>query len=988
VSRALTPGRRRRRWRRATAATSWRRPEWADNPLPVTERVFELAFLGLLLGYLLFDRGFAWLHVPGTPVFIGETVFALGMLMVITTRVRMGSVAHASTPLVILLLFMLWGLVRGVPGIPTYGFDALRDLAMSYYGLAAWFVALLLIGREQRLWHWLELYGRAIPWVVVWLLPALLLQDIFDARPPFVPDGGVSVFAHKIGSLADHATLGLLYFWLIRRDEHVMDPRWRTALTSLIVVTVCVAAIINRGSFVSVAAGVAVLWFLDGRRTGAVVGRIVAIGLTLLIVALVFDVRLPAFSNEREVSAQQFVANALSVVDPTGANQDLSGTADWRLQYWQTMIADVTENYPIAGLGPGVNLRIRYGEQDEEPPARDAHNSHVAIYARLGLIGLALWILLWWTWFAHMLKVRRSALMTGEVRRAGLAGWLIAAEVMILVNAIFDPTLEGPQVAIWTWALFGVGAILKVRKRSRPSMPRPRTAADTPRMNGARTRALVRAGRGDHDHVRASASEPEGGDPELSASIFEPATGALRVRAPAGDATGTEWGPPQVGAISSRAPRRKGRLRILSGGVIDAGFASLATFVIGLAASRTLSPADLGVYAIFFTAFLTGTVIPAQLVYVPAEVIGVSFPVGERTRLLRRTLVISHWAALASAGTILFATAAAFRIASLETILALTLTCMVAAYLSPIQDHVRRVLIKDDRPWRAAAISMTQFTTIAVAVGALILLSVPEAWVPFGGLAIANTVSLCAGLVIARFPSLERLPTQMTFRSLSSAGRWLVLSQLVPTGATFLAATMVTYLAGADAAGYAEAARIAGQPLLVLGFGLGAVFEPRFMERAGRRDLESARRVRWVFQGLMALSGLGYLAVAGWDWFLNPMAYLVPEAYTVSGLAAFTIIANLANGATYAGQAEMTGGRRERPLARIHSVCSVALLVAAGTAPVTRAFARPLGVLLQGVTRLAWYRLALQRMYASPPTMAAPSDTVMQMAVAGQPEPD
>lgn len=438
---------------------------------------------------------------------------------------------------------------------------------------------------------------------------------------------------------------------------------------------------------------------------------------------------------------------------------------------------------------------------------------------------------------------------------------------------------------------------------------------------------------------------------------------------------------------SSPVPRRRlVGLRTISGGVIDAGFASLATFVIGLAASRTLSPADLGVYSIFFTAFLTGTVIPAQLVYVPAEVICVSFPVGQRARLLRHTMRIGHSAALASAGTMLFATAAAFQIASPETILALTSTSMVAAYLSPIQDHVRRVLIKDDIPWRAAAISVTQFTTIILAVGVLMLLSVPDAWVPFGGLAIANMVSLTTGLIIARLPRLERLPTQMTFRSLSSAGRWLVLSQLIPTGAMFLAATMVTYLAGAEAAGYAEAARIAGQPLLVLGFGLGAVFEPRFMERAGRRNLQSARRARRVFQGLMALSGLGYLAIAGWDWFLNPMAYLVPEAYTVSGLAALTIVANFANGATYAGQAEMTGGRREKPLAHIHSVCSAALLVAAGTAPVTRSFARPLGVLLQGLARLVWYRLALRRMYASPPTMAARAATATEVAAIGHPE--
>jgi hypothetical protein len=125
----------------------------------------------------------------------------------------------------------------------------------------------------------------------------------------------------------------------------------------------------------------------------------------------------------------------------------------------------------LTGLGYGVNLRIRYGEQDEEPPARDAHNSHVAIYARGGLISLSLWVLVWWTWFVHVLRVRRAAQLRGDSQRAGLAGWLIAAVIMILVNAIFDPTLEGPQVAIWTWALFGIGAVLRPAPPPRSPYP-------------------------------------------------------------------------------------------------------------------------------------------------------------------------------------------------------------------------------------------------------------------------------------------------------------------------------------------------------------------------------------------------------------------------------------------------------------------------------------------------------------------------------------
>ena len=414
---------------------------------------------------------------------------------------------------------------------------------------------------------------------------------------------------------------------------------------------------------------------------------------------------------------------------------------------------------------------------------------------------------------------------------------------------------------------------------------------------------------------------------------------------------------------------RRNLLRTVSGGVIDAGLASLATFVIGLAATRIMDPADLGVYAIFFTAFLTGTVIPAQLIFTPGEVVCVSFPVGQRTRVLKRTLRVGHGAALASAATMLFATAATMGIAEPATVLGLTVTGMAAAYLSPLQDHVRRVLIKDDTAWLAAAVSVVQVVAIVLALLALRLLAVPTAWLPFGALTLANTISLAVALPIVRFGRLRPLPTPITFRSLVASGRWLVLSQLIPTGAAFLAATIVTYLAGAEALGYSEAARIAAQPLLVLGFGLSSVFEPRFMEAAGRRDVSTARHVRRVFYGFMAASGLLYLLIAGTDWVGNPVAMLVPDAYVLPGLVAFTIVANFANGATYAGQGELTGGGREKPLAHVHSVASAGLLLAAATAGGTGAFARPLGLLLQGIARLGMYGRGLSQMYRTPPTI-------------------
>lgn len=472
--------------------TSWRTPVWAPHALPVIERAFELALLALLIGYLLFDRGFAWLHVPGTPVFVGEVALALGVLLLATTRVRLETVIRAGTPLIVLAVFIAWTVLRGMPDFDVYGLDVVRDLAISYYGIFAWLVAVLLIGRDERLWHWLDMYGRIGPWVVLWFGPALVLQDLFELRGPFVPDSQVSIFSHKIGSIAGHAMMVLLYLWLLQERPDAGARRRRAVLTTLIVAVLGMAAIVNRGAFVSVAAGIGVLWLLDRRDAGKMIARVIGIGLIALAVAFALDLRTSVFANEREVSAQQFVTNMMSVVDPAAGGDNLSGTADWRLRYWSRLIADVRTLQPWTGFGFGPNLRERYGEQDEEVPARDTHNSHIGIYARSGLIGLTLWVLVWWTWFGHMLRIRRDARNSGDATRVHLAGWLIAAIVAILVNAVFDPALEGPQVAIWTWTLFGAGAALTTGGHS---TARGASSREQPVTGGARSLRRTMAAR-------------------------------------------------------------------------------------------------------------------------------------------------------------------------------------------------------------------------------------------------------------------------------------------------------------------------------------------------------------------------------------------------------------------------------------------------------------------------------------------------------------
>src|SRR5215210_6370062 len=104
-------------------------------------------------------------------------------------------------------------------------------------------------------------------------------------------------------------------------------------------------------------------------------------------------------------------------------------------------------------------------------------------------------------------------------------------------------------------------------------------------------------------------------------------------------------------------------------------------------------------------------------------------------------------------------------------------------------------------------------------------------WIPFGALAFANVLSLTFGLVAAGRMT-KPVQSPVSFRSVMRSGRWLLLVGLLPTGSAFLAAVLVSRFSSTETLGYAEAARVLGQPILVLALGISASLGPRSMEAA------------------------------------------------------------------------------------------------------------------------------------------------------------
>ena len=436
--------------------------------------VLYAALIGPLLGgYLLFDRAFAYLHVPGIPLFVGELVLAVGALGMLTATGCLRIPLRDEPLLALLGVFVLWGMIRTLPGLGAYGMDAVRDSALWYYcGFAFLAVAATarLPGVPESL---VAQLGRLLPWMLVWLPVGLLLTPFAD-QPPYVPFSTVPVLSHKPGNAAIAAVLALGCMWLLPDRRSV---RRRVGWSFLAILVIALAATQNRGGLLGVSAGAAVGLLFVRERLRLVVPAVLSVALGLVLASLL-SLQVPfAGAQGREFSASQLVANVVSL----GGQEEpgnLGGTVQGRELLWSRILdKQERDGHLVDGSGFGPNLAADVGVYDEgQDSLRSPHNSHLHILARMGLVGFCLWIALWLGWYRRLvtgcLRLERRGLHV----RSRIAVLCLTVTTSILVSSIFDPQLEGPQMAALLWTTFGIGvAVTSVRGWS--GSPSPASAA-------------------------------------------------------------------------------------------------------------------------------------------------------------------------------------------------------------------------------------------------------------------------------------------------------------------------------------------------------------------------------------------------------------------------------------------------------------------------------------------------------------------------------
>lgn len=443
---------------------------WREDALRVlggkTLVLLRRALFVLLAGYLLFDRGFAWLHVPGVRVFPGELLVALALVVFALSTGYLRHGLRRTQLLMLLAVFAFWGLVQMVPNVGTYGINAIRDSALWYYAAIAVAVVVLAEAWPDLPERTAELFARFIPVLLAWSPVAIVLAQAVRV-PLSVPDAdGVLLFSHKTNNIAVNAAIAVAFLWLV--PTLAPPQRQRQVLTVLAIAVIAAVGTQNRGGVVSAAVALALAWCLARQRVRLATG-VIAVTLALLVGAWALNARVPSETN-RDISVAQLVENLASLSDPN-ADTDLAGTITWRSELWGVALGKLSEeNRVLSGFGFGPNLGSGLGfpaSPPGEPALRSPHNSHLDVVVRMGLVGAVLWAALWGCWFWQLVSARRRLRASAHDHMAGLVEVCLVAAAGLLVNAIFDPTLESPQVAVFLWTVFGLGVVLAARRGPR-----------------------------------------------------------------------------------------------------------------------------------------------------------------------------------------------------------------------------------------------------------------------------------------------------------------------------------------------------------------------------------------------------------------------------------------------------------------------------------------------------------------------------------------
>jgi hypothetical protein len=422
--------------------------------------------------YFLLNYGFDNLAVGwgGMLVPAGDLLMLLAIVVVMWGKQSsILSAAMQDSAAICMSLLLLLCIAHLIFDVPRFGLYALRDSSMIFEA------AFLVLGitwagdakRMKLLMRWLFFvffinlfYSYTLPWG--------------EAIRASSPNAGVFHPVPLFGNYQQSALwllLGALFFvWL--GPSLVRWPRW--VLLLLAAAQLGGLAILQvRSMYVGIAVIFLILFLLGELRKAFSLASILAWG-TGVLVALLLLVSMTGIQIEGRMGPVDFsfIANQTKTLFDLGdPNARMAHDVDrngWYQEVWGRIRSSASNTI----IGEGFGQALITFENEEGIPVRQPHNSSLTVLARLGFVGLTIWLSFILLVCRRYVRYIRNANASAQI--SSLMVWLLCAFVVALLQATVQPSLEFSSGACPFYFLAGIGlGIIRWRQHEPSAVPPP-----------------------------------------------------------------------------------------------------------------------------------------------------------------------------------------------------------------------------------------------------------------------------------------------------------------------------------------------------------------------------------------------------------------------------------------------------------------------------------------------------------------------------------
>ena len=411
--------------------------------------VWQLLVLAALTGYIVLNYGFANLvfRVGGVPIIVGHGLMFIGLVLAVLSCRRVIIRAWAEPAMIIIWTLIAFSCVHLIFDLPRYGFYALRDSSMFVEGI------FLLLG-----FLWSTRTGSAVP-IMKWLMVVFVLHWIYSLSffwsaelNAWSPQSGIFLTVPLLGSYwtaGFYLAAGALFALLV--GSHLVKwPGW-TMLFLAAAQLFGLAIHQHRSMYIGVVLSFIILLFLGERRMCAKLGLILSLALGVILLISVLGIQLAGRVGPVSGSFLFEHAQSLSGAKDTPAVGSIYDRENWYAEVWKRIGSSTT----TVLVGEGFGQTLIDFTTPEGVAVRQPHNSHLTVLARLGALGLTLWILFHiFVLKSFIYALRRRAQLDATVSDFIL--WLFLFYVLNMISSSVQPGFEFSHGAIPFYFLMGL----------------------------------------------------------------------------------------------------------------------------------------------------------------------------------------------------------------------------------------------------------------------------------------------------------------------------------------------------------------------------------------------------------------------------------------------------------------------------------------------------------------------------------------------------